>query len=261
MSEVMTISGVRGYLDANGIAHINAEDAARGLGFVQVKNGKEYVRWETINKYLNEFGYDSFSQLVGKDDYIPENIFYRLAMKANNEAAQKFQAKVADEILPSIRRTGFYATKAKIEAIVRNPDLFIEELMTAYKRVKSERDAARAQVESLKPDADYCRSVLQSKEALPITVIAKDYGYAPAAFNELLYKPCEIHYKRGNTWVLFQQYVGKGYTDTVTKLLKNGLAVTHTYWTQKGRQFLYEKLKSHKILPLCEQQAHQLPLF
>ena len=32
-------------------------------------------------------------------------------MKASNAAAQTFQAKVADDILPSIRKTGFYATK------------------------------------------------------------------------------------------------------------------------------------------------------
>ncbi|WP_311078847.1 hypothetical protein [Paenibacillus polymyxa] len=52
-----------------------------------------------------EFG---FSQLVGKEDFIPVNIFYRLAMKAKNDVAEAFQAKVADEILPSIRKTGGY---------------------------------------------------------------------------------------------------------------------------------------------------------
>ena len=49
---------------------------ARGLGFTQEKNGVEYVRWETVNNYLREL---KFSQQVGKDAYIPENIFYRLA--------------------------------------------------------------------------------------------------------------------------------------------------------------------------------------
>lgn len=52
---------------------------ARGLGFTQEKNGVEYVRWETVNNYLREL---KFSQQVGKDTYIPENIFYRLACAA-----------------------------------------------------------------------------------------------------------------------------------------------------------------------------------
>lgn len=51
-----------------------------------------------------------FSQLVGKE-FIPENVFYRLAMKAKNETAEAFQAKVADEILPTIRKTGSYSAK------------------------------------------------------------------------------------------------------------------------------------------------------
>ena len=42
--------------------------------------------------YLNDFG---FSPEVGKDAYIPENIFYRLAMKARNETAERFQALTA----------------------------------------------------------------------------------------------------------------------------------------------------------------------
>lgn len=45
------------------------------------------------------------------DEFIPENVFYRLAMKAKNEVAERFQAKVADEIIPSIRKTGGYGFK------------------------------------------------------------------------------------------------------------------------------------------------------
>ena len=40
--------------------------------------------------------------------YIPENIFYRLAMKAKNETAERFQAWIADEVIPSIRKSGMY---------------------------------------------------------------------------------------------------------------------------------------------------------
>ena len=102
------ISGVSCY-EQNGTAYLRLEDVARGLGFTQTqkKNGVEYtsIRWETINRYLEEIG---FPNKLGKDSYIPENIFYRLAMKAKNETAEKFQALVADEIIPSIRKTGSY---------------------------------------------------------------------------------------------------------------------------------------------------------
>ncbi|PSM64468.1 phage antirepressor Ant, partial [Staphylococcus aureus] len=44
------------------------ETVAKSLGFTQFKNGKQYIRWETINKYLGKY----LSQEVGKGDFIPE---------------------------------------------------------------------------------------------------------------------------------------------------------------------------------------------
>lgn len=126
-NELMSIiNGVRCY-EENGTAFLNIEDVARGLGFTTTQeiNGVEYtnVRWKTVFQYLCDIGFlqevakNKFSPEVGKDDYIPENIFYRLAMKAKNETAENFQAKVADEIIPTIRKTGGY---------VSNEDMFIK---------------------------------------------------------------------------------------------------------------------------------------
>lgn len=105
MNNILTIKNVRAYIDENGTAQLNLEDCARGLGFTQIKNSVEYVKWERVISYIEEFG---FSPLVGKDAFIPENIFYRLAMKAGNKTAEKFQTIVCDEILPQIRKTGSY---------------------------------------------------------------------------------------------------------------------------------------------------------
>lgn len=61
--EIITVSNVRGYIK-NEVAYLNVEDIARGLGFTQNKNGVEYVRWETINRYLADFG---FPNILGKE--------------------------------------------------------------------------------------------------------------------------------------------------------------------------------------------------
>lgn len=122
-NSIMSISGVECY-EKNGTAYLKLEAVARGLGFTRTAaSGNEVVRWETVRKYLEELGvptsWHGDSQPTGKDglpDFIPENIFYRLAMKAKNETAEKFQAKVADEIIPTIRKTGGY---------VGNDELFI----------------------------------------------------------------------------------------------------------------------------------------
>lgn len=100
---------VRTILNDDGSICINAEDTAVGFGWcrTEIKNGKEYhsVRWATINGYCREFG---FANELAKDDYIPESLFYRLGMKANNEVAEKFQNWLAMEVIPELRKKGHY---------------------------------------------------------------------------------------------------------------------------------------------------------
>lgn len=98
------ISGVSCY-EQDGTAYLKLEDVARGLGFTEKKGDTEYIMWRRVDRYLDEL---YFGTCAERPDYIPENIFYRLAMKAKNETAEKFQALVADEIIPSIRKTGGY---------------------------------------------------------------------------------------------------------------------------------------------------------
>ena len=101
MSNIITIANIRGFIDDNGVAQLNAEDIARGFGFTTVaKSGNEVVRWARVNEYLKQFG---FLRNVGENDFIPENMVYRLGFKASNETAQKFQTILADDILPKAR--------------------------------------------------------------------------------------------------------------------------------------------------------------
>lgn len=104
----------RTILNEDGSISVNAEDTAIGFGWTQtqVKNGKEYasVRWERMNDFSAECG---FPHLWGKDDYIPESLFYMLGFKAGNERAQKYQQWLAMEVLPSLRKTGSYEMPKK----------------------------------------------------------------------------------------------------------------------------------------------------
>ncbi len=49
MNEVMTIQGVECY-EMEGTAYLKLEAVARGLGFTDVKDGVEYVRWARVEK-------------------------------------------------------------------------------------------------------------------------------------------------------------------------------------------------------------------
>lgn len=98
--QIFNIEGVECY-EKDGTAYLKLETVARGLGFTDKKDGIEYVRWARVDKYLSELNFATSGE---RPEFIPENVFYRLAMKAKNEVAEKFQAKVADEIIPSIRK-------------------------------------------------------------------------------------------------------------------------------------------------------------
>lgn len=113
LNEIMNIQGVECY-EKNGVAYLKLETVARGLGFTERKGKKEYVMWRRVDNYLQELDFGTSAE----NKFIPENIFYRLAMKAINETAERFQALVADEIIPSIRKHGAYMTPEILEPAI-----------------------------------------------------------------------------------------------------------------------------------------------
>lgn len=223
------ICGVDCY-EQNGVAYLRLENVARGLGFTQTqkKNGVEYIsiRWETINRYLEDIG---FPNKLGKDDFIPENIFYRLAMKAKNETAEKFQALVADEIIPSIRKNGIYATDNVIDEILNNPDFGIE-LLT---KLKQER---QARVEAERKNA----ILTHVNKTYTMTEIAKELNLKSAIQLNKLLADKKIQYSVNGTWVLYSPYSRMGYEEIKQEILDNGKVIYHRRITQLEREFILQ---------------------
>lgn len=261
-NELMTINNVRGYLDDNNTAWLNAEDVARGLGITEKsKSGNTVVMWRRVRQYLKDLKViDTSADGVGKEnlpEFIPENIFYRLCMKANNEVAREFQSNVCDNILPQIRKTGMYLTDNIFDMMMRNPEK-IGEILIEYGRTRKENEQLKLenkikeqQITELQPKAEYTDIILQCKDLVTMTVIAKDYGKSAVFMNELLHK-LGVQYKESGVWFLYQKYAECGYTRTKTFAVGDNNAKTHTYWTQKGRLFIYNLLKENGYLPIME---------
>lgn len=189
---------------------------------------------------------------------INESGLYSLILSSKLPTAKKFKHWVTSDVLPTIRRHGMYAT----DELIANPDIAI----AAFTALKEEREKAKMleskiavqkqQIAELKPKASYYDVVLNCKDLLSISEIAKDYGKSARWLNNLLHE-LKVQYKQGNKiWLLYQKYANKGYTNTKTQTYngKDGEVHTkvHTYWTQKGRLFIYDLLKSKDILPLIE---------
>ena len=169
MTELVTIKNVRAYVDEKGIAFLNLEDVARGLGFEREKNGKMYVMWDRVNKYLEEL---SFHTSV-ENDFIPENIFYKLCMKANNEIARAFQDLVCDEILPTIRKTGGYIVTTENDT---DEDIMAKALLIAQKTIENKNnkiEQLKTKIEEDKPKVLFAKAVEASKTSILIGELAK----------------------------------------------------------------------------------------
>ena len=211
---------VRAIKNDNASISLNAEDTAIGFGFTQIKNGKTYVRWETMNGYCKEL---NFSQHVGKDDYIPESLFYLLGMKANNDVAKKFQMWLATEVLPSMRKYGMYAT----DELLDNPDL----LIAAATKLKEER-AARLEAEKQRDKLVHQNKLYTTSE------IAKELGLSSATKLNNLLSEKKIQYKQNKTWLLYSKYSELGLVSIKQEVLDNGKIIYDRKWTGKGRDFI-----------------------
>ena len=114
------------------------------------------------------------------------------------------------------------------------------------------------QILEMKPKVSYYDVVLNCKELISTSAIAKDYGKSAIWMNRYLHEK-GVQFKQGDIWLLYQKYAQKGYTSTKTHSYPGTDGETHTkvhtYWTQKGRLFIYELMKSDGMKPLIEQEV------
>lgn len=179
------IYGVSCY-EQDGTAYLRLEDVARGLGFTEVAaSGNTCIKWTRVRKYLDDLGVDTCVD-GHLPDFIPENIFYRLAMKAKNETAEKFQALVADEIIPSIRKTGGYIAG---QESMSDSELMAKALQVANKTL-AEREARisalTVQNAIMAPKAEYFDELVDRNTLTSFRDTTKELGIKPRAFVDWL---------------------------------------------------------------------------
>ena len=235
-------------------------DVATSLGYAKPADA---VRIHVPDKYKGVFEIETPGGKQ-KVTFINEAGVYKLVLKSKMPKAEEFSDWLCADVAPSIRKTGVYMTTEAAEEILFNPD-FIIGLAKQVKDARAERDAALAQVEKLKPKADYTEAVLISDERLTSELIAKEYGECAQWLNTTMGKLGKM-FKRGRTWYMKALYAKKGYRVSDTVTLERGKTVVNHYWTQKGRWFIYNTLKAQGILPLKERKdpmlkkANVLPL-
>lgn len=189
---------------------------------------------------------------------INESGLYSLIFSSKLPNAKKFKHWVTSEVLPAIRKHGVYV----VDKMLNNPYM----LISALQELKAEREkrkileetaaVQRQQITEMQPKASYYDVVLNCKDLVAISTISKDYGWSATKMNNYLNSK-GVQYKQGDIWLLYQKHASQGFTSTKVHSYNgsDGEVHTrpHTYWTQKGRLFIYGLLKADGIVPLIEQ--------
>lgn len=227
----------------DGKPHFPATECAAILGYAKPENAVARHCKGSLKRGVLTKG--------GKQEktFISEGDLYRLIIRSKLPAAIRFEAFVCDEILPSVREHGAYICPELLEKMRESLEI-AEDLFECLTIEYAQNSALMNYTDKLLPKAIYHDIVLQSPKAIPISIIAKDYGMSAFAFNRLLHE-LGVQYRLASTWLLYKEHCNKGYT--VSKTYQMGGEVTiHTQWTQQGRRFIYDLLCWHGIYPNAE---------
>lgn len=113
-------------------------------------------------------------------------------------------------------------------------------------------------LEEVKPKVEYHDIILSCPDLITVSTIAHDYGLSAQKMNKLLSENGVQYKNKQGVWVLYTRYVSSGYAklETISYQTSDNVYKSkhHLKWTQKGRLFIYDLLKSKGILPVCEQE-------
>ncbi len=237
---------------------------------------KDVANWieydvSSINKMLNSVDPEEkvrsiVPTLSGDQEMwlLTEDGMYEVLFQSRKPIAKRFKKEVK-QILKTIRKTGGYIPTT---SQMSEQEIMAKAVQISMATIAQQKDAILALenrnaiqeqiIHEMQPKADYTDMILQSKSVVNINQIAKDYGMTAQEMNKILHE-IGIQYKQGGQWLLYKKYHSNGYTHSETFNIthRDGTpdVVMNTKWTQKGRLFLYEKLKEYGYLPMIERGA------
>lgn len=237
-------------LTVNNKPYFVGKDVAEALGYAEPRSAV-FKKVEECDRAVISSGKQNIT-IINKSG------LYALIFASKLENAKRFKHWVTSEVLPSICRNGVYA----LDEMLENPDMLIATLTQLKKECEKSNELAETvaiqnkQIIEMKSKVSYYDLVLNCNDLVAISVIAKDYGWTANHMNQYL-KKRGIQFKQGNKiWLLYKDYAHMGLTSTKTYTYGGSdgklHSKPHTYWTQKGRLFIYDLLKEDGILPMIE---------
>lgn len=149
-------------VEIDGKIYFVASDIAKALGYTNTSKAINDHCKGVTKRYIPTNGGNQEMNII------PEGDIYRLAAKSELPGAEKFESWIFDEVLPTIRKHGMYAT----EELLNDPDLAIK-AFTALKEERQRRLEAEQQIQLDKPKVLFAEAVEVSKSSILIGELAK----------------------------------------------------------------------------------------
>lgn len=249
------------YQNANNDIFMTINQLAEALEYAS-KKGVEHILER--NNYLKDVEFSTTHKLgvvEGEREVTREMRLFtedgicEVAMLSSQPKAQEFRSFIR-KVLKALR-SGDIVAKQTPQTYIQALKAYVAEL-ERNETLQLENKIVTQQFLEVKPKADYCDTILQSDKTVTVTTIAKDYGMSGIAFNKLLSGlNVQYKFKKSDSWLLYANIQDKGYTHSKTHTYKNSVSETaiklNTEWTQKGRLYLYNLLKTNNVLPMIEQ--------
>lgn len=166
--------------------------------------------------------------------FINESGLYSLIFSSRMPNAKKFKRWVTSEVIPSIRKNGYYDMRES-----KTDSYMIEDPAERARRWSEEYEEKKLlefKVTELKPKADYFDGLVDSKLLTTFRDAAKEFQMSPKSFNKWLTDNGYIYRDRHGIIKPYEQYRKSGLFQLKDFKTPHGYSNVQTYLTVRGKE-------------------------
>lgn len=191
-----------------------------------------------INRHVDEDDRQKIMLFDGTKEnetiVINESGLYSLIFSSRMPNAKKFKRWVTSEVIPSIRKNGYYDMReSKTDSyMIEDP----AERARRWAEEYEEKKLLECKVTELKPKADYFDGLVDSKLLTTFRDAAKEFQMSPKSFNKWLTDHGYIYRDRHGIIKPYEQYGKSGLFQLKDFKTPHGYSNVQTYLTVRGKE-------------------------
>ncbi len=215
-------------------------DVAKALGYAKPNNAvSRHAKGALKRGTLTNGG---MQELL----FIPEGDVYRLIVGSKLPTAEAFERWLFDEVVPSIRKNGIYATDDALRTFMENPAL-IYEMAQEMLRQRQRADGLSMQVELLRPKAEYFDQFVSPTNCTNIRNTAKELGVPERRFCKFLVREKLLYRCPAGNLMPYNKHKNEGLFIVRDFYGKNGHFGAYTLITPMGKDHIRVLLLNTEI--------------